>query len=160
VKHRIYVNLLLLAWALTAARVAFASTLTQDVFSWDYSSLMWGGIAGLLGGTLRTIFTLATDSRVVFSILKESIKDLIVSMIAGGVAYCILLAVESRWPGFITREIRMVVIVAAGWMRVAFFNGLDRIVTRWIDQKTRLPDAPPQAPISAAVPLSDKGQTP
>lgn len=156
-KHKITVNVLLILWAVCAAQVVYAATFTQDLRVFDYESLLWGCIAGLLGGALRTIFTLASDNRVVYSILKESRKDMVVALLAGGCAYLLLIAIASKYPDLITREIRLVAIVGAGWSRLWFFNNLNRVITSKLDdfnQKTR--DGAPVEPSSAAVPLEGK----
>lgn len=157
-KHKALVHILMALWALCAVRVAYAATFTQELRVFDYESLMWAAIAGLLGGALRTIFTLANDNRVVYSILKESRKDLVVALMAGALAYLLLIAIASKYPDLITREIRMLVIIGAGWSRASIFKRLDQIVSSKLDsvnQKAR-DGAPIEPPSSAAVPLSEK----
>jgi len=139
-------------------RVVYATTFTMDIRGFDYESLMWGALAGLLGGALRTIFTLASENVVVYSVLKEARKDLVVSFLAGGVAYALMLAITSKWPDLITREIRMVMVVAAGWTRVAFFNRLNQLVTSKLDKTNEnlRAGAPVVPPASDVVPIGDK----
>lgn len=157
-KHRLAVNILMALWALCATRLAYAATFAQEIRGFDWESLLWGAAAGLLGGALRTIFTLANDNRVVFSVLKEARKDMVVSFLAGGFAYALCVAIESKWPGTVTREIRMLAIVGAGWTRAAIFTRAGQFLRSKLDaenQKLRagLPNDPPS---SAAVPLGDK----
>lgn len=151
--HRVLVHVLMLVWGLCASRLVYAATFAQEVRDWDFVSLLTAGIAGLCGGALRTIFTLANDNRAVFSILKEARKDLVVSCLAGGAAYLLMLAVESKWPGTITREIRFVGVMAAGWARSAIFVQAARLVRAKVDGKSREFRGGDDPPTSASVPL-------
>ena len=157
-KNRLIVQFLLAVWGLCFMRVVYAATFAVEVRGFDYESLMWGAVAGLLGGALRTIFTLATENVVVYSVLKEARKDLVVSFLAGGAAYLMMLAITSKWPDLITRDIRMVVIVAAGWTRVAFFNRLNQLVTSKLDKTNENLRAGAKVipPASDVMPLGDK----
>ncbi len=155
-KHRALVHVLLLLWGLCASRLVYATTFAHEVRDLDYMSLLTAGVAGLCGGALRTIFTLANDNRAVFDILKEARKDMIVSCLAGGAAYLFMIAIESKWPGTVTREIRFVGVMAAGWTRAAIFTQAARLVRAKVDGKAKeyrnanFDDEPPS---SASVPL-------
>lgn len=131
--HKLAVNVLLFLWGLAFAHLARAATFTQEVMTWDYQSLMWGGVAGLAGGALRTIFGLASDKRPVFDVLKEARRDMVISLLAGGVAYMLLTAVSSKYPDLVTREIRMVAIMGAGWARLSFFSRVQQLVSSKLD---------------------------
>lgn len=157
-KNKLAVQFLLVLWALCFLRVAYAATFANEIRGFDYESLLMGALAGFLGGVLRTIVTLASDNRVVYIVLREARKDLVVSFIAGGVAYLILLAVSSKYPNLITREIRVLAIGAAGWARVSFFNRLDQLVTSKLDKVNEdvRAGATPVPPASDVVPLSEK----
>lgn len=156
-KHRVLVQIALFLWIFCVTRLAFAVTYAQEVKSFDYESLVVAGASGLLGGVLRTIFTLANDNRVVFSVIRESRGDLVVSCIAGAVAYGLMIAVESKFPGLVTREIRFVGVMAAGWLGKAFFSGLQRFSRAKMDNAVHQArgGAPKEAPTSAIVPLTD-----
>lgn len=156
-KHRALVNVLLLLWGLCASRLVYAATFAQEVRDLDYASLVTAAVAGLCGGALRTIFTLANDNRAVFLILKEARRDLIVSCLAGGAAYLLMIAVESKWPGTITREIRFVGVMAAGWARSAIFVQAARLARAKVDGKAReYRGGGDEPPASAPVPLADR----
>lgn len=153
-KHRTTVNILMLLWGCCTYRLAFSATFAQEVFGWDYVSLLTAVIAGLCGGALRTIYTLSSDDRAVFEILKEARKDLVISCLAGGTAYFAMVAIESKWPGTITAEIRFVGVLAAGWTRSAIFTQASRLVRARIDGKAdELRGRPEDPPASAPVPL-------
>ena len=70
-KRKFTVSALVALW-LVAALTVRAASFTDDVRGWDYESLMWGALAGLVGGALRTIVTLASDSRPVHFVLLEA----------------------------------------------------------------------------------------
>lgn len=154
-KHAKLVNRLIPIWFLCYAGLSWAaSSFAQDVRGYDWESLLWSGAAGLLGGAFRTILTLAGDGRVVLDILKESWKDAIVALIAGLAAYVVIQGVNSTHYFDIPRDLRMLIIVGAGWTRMGFFGRLDRLTTsavNAVDKKIRGGDEPP--PSSAAVPL-------
>ncbi len=153
-KHRALVHVLLLIWGLCASRLVYATTFAHEVRDWDYVSLLTAAVAGLCGGALRTIFTLANDNRAVFDILKEARKDMIVSFLAGGFAYFLMIMIESKWPGTVTREIRFVGVLAAGWTRAAIFTQAAKLVRAKVDGKAaEFRGATEDPPVSAAVPL-------
>ena len=154
-KHKITVNILLLLTLCFATRLAYAATFTQEVLIFDYQSLLVAALGGFCGGTLKTIFTLATDNRAVFAVLKEARKDLLVSFLAGAAAYLLMIVVESRWPGTITREMRFFGVVTAGWLGKLFFMLLSSFARAKADNVAAglRAGAPPS---SAAVPLGDK----
>lgn len=153
-KHRSLVHALLLLWGMCACRLVYSATFVQEVMLWDYQSLVAGAVAGLLGGLLRTIYALQVDDRAVFAILSEARKDLVVSFIAGGFAYLLMITIESKWPGTITREVRFLGVLAAGWTRTAIFANAARLVRAKVDGKARaLRDGAEEPPTSAAVPL-------
>lgn len=153
-KHKALVHVLVLLWACCAYRFAMAATLTQDVLGWDYTSVFIAVVGGLIGGALRTIYTLASDDRAVFSILKEARKDTVVSCLAGGAAYLLMIAIESKWQGTITAEWRFSGILIAGWTRHALFIKFGDYVSAFIKGKTdQARGGQDLPPTSAAVPL-------
>lgn len=160
-KHRVAVNVLSLLWLIALTRVAYASTLFEDVTSWDYESLLTAALGGVLGGFFKTIYSLATDSRAVFTILKEARKDLVVAALAGGFVYILMIMTNSKWPGTVTPEIRFGGLLIAGWAGTTVFTLFERLARARIDaaeQQLRAgaPAVPPSPPSSAAVPLGDK----
>lgn len=155
--HKAAVNVLILLWLMAVTRLAQATTLTQEFMAYDYASLTTAAIAGLCGGALRTIFTLASDNRAVFVVLKEARRDLIVSAMAGGAVYVALAALESVRPGTVTRELRFLLILAAGWIGTGVFNAVGRLGRAKVDGlATKFQGGaalPKDPPVSADVPL-------
>lgn len=157
-KRKSLVSTLLVLWFAVAVGVQAAS-FTDEVMGWDYESLMWGAVAGLIGGALRTIFGLASETRPVFSVLLEARRDMVISLLAGGLAYMLLIAVQSKYPDLVTREIRMLVIMGAGWARLSFFKRVQQLLSSKLDdvnQKVRngSPSADPVP--STKMPLEPK----
>lgn len=107
-----------------------AESLAADIRSYDIESLMWAVVMALMGGALRTIFTLATDATVVLSFGREILKDAVVAMIAGVLAFIVLQAANSFTFASVPSEVRFAVIVFAGWSRLSFFGWLNRLGTR------------------------------
>jgi hypothetical protein len=91
---------------------------------------MWAVVMSLMGGALRTIFTLATDATVVLSFGREMLKDGVVAMIAGALAYIVLEAARAFHLMPLASEVRFAVIVFAGWSRLSFFGWLNQLGTR------------------------------
>ena len=157
-KRKSLVSALIVLWLVVALGVQAAS-FTDEVRDWDYESVMWSGIAGLVGGALRTIFTLASDSRPVYFVLLEARKDMVISLLAGAVAYLLLIAVASKYPDLVTREIRMLLIMGAGWARKGFFSRVQQLLTSKLDdvnQKMRNGATPATPVASSRMPLEPK----
>lgn len=153
-KHKALVHCLLTLWFCCAYRLGLAATLTQDVLSWDYTSLFIAVVGGLVGGALRIIYSLASDDRAVFSILKEARRDIVVSMLAGGFVYIVMIAVDSSHQGLITPEWRFAGILIAGWTRHAAFIKFGEYLNARIQAKTgRARAGQDDPPSSAALPL-------
>lgn len=157
-KHKIAVNLLMLLWLCVVTRVAFAASFSQEVRLFDYESLLTAAVGGLCGGAFKTIFSLANDNRAVFLVLKESRKDLVTAFLAGGFVYVLMIMVESKWPGMVTREIRFGGVLIAGWAGTAVFTYAKRLARAKLDSKEQefRAGAPKDPPSSAPVPLGEK----
>lgn len=119
------------SWALPHA--VHAATLTNDLRTYDYESLLWAGVMSIFGGTLRTIFSLATDDRVINSVVHELWKDVVVAMIAGMLVYILLEAAHASELIGVPSEARFALIVFAGWSRMSFFGRLNQLGGQFID---------------------------
>lgn len=157
--RRFAVNVLALLWLCAVTRLAFASSYAHEMRTFDYESLLTAAAAGLCGGAFKTLFTLANDHRAVFVILKESRRDLVNAFLAGGAVYVLMIMIESKWPGTVTREIRFGGVLIAGWAGGAFFAQFKRLVRAKLDGQAhefRAGATSTDPPTSAAVPLGDK----
>lgn len=155
-KHKLAVNVLMVLWLSALTRYAYAATFFQEVMLADYASLLTAAVGGLFGGAFKTIYTLQTDSRAVFLILKESRRDLVISFLAGGFVYVLMIMIESVRPGMVTREIRFGGVLIAGWAGAAVFTWAKRLARARLDRAAGelRGGAPIEPPASAAVPLA------
>jgi len=143
-KHDRIVWPMLGVWCVLVAHVAAdAETFSADMVAYDYRSLLWAAAVALLGGVFRTIISLATDARPVVSLLRESWREAITSILAGGGAYVAIEALRSLNVG-ITGELRFAMILSAGVWRMSFFtwanNSLREVADAW---KERFKPRPP-----------------
>jgi hypothetical protein len=110
-----------------------AASFATDVRGYDFESLMWAVVMSLMGGALRTIFTLASDATVVVSFSRELLKDAVVAMVAGILAYIVVQAFDAFSLFKVASEVRLAVIVFAGWSRLSFFGWLNTLGTKVTD---------------------------
>lgn len=157
-KHKFAVHVLALTLLFCMTRLAYAATFAQEVRGADYESILTAAVAGLCGGAFKTIFTLASDKRAVFQILMEARRDLVVSFLAGGFVYLLMIMVESKWPGTVTREIRFGGTLIAGWAGSAVFVWAARVARSRLEAENerQRKGVPGDPPTSAAVPLESK----
>lgn len=118
-----YFGLLVVA---TAAEVKSLTEQTYAVWFWesiDWSSFHASALAGLIGGFVRTLFTLRSmepSYRVILTLLA----DAMVALASGFVAFVLLLA----WQSFFSRVPHIVIFVLgflAGFMRGGFLTWVD-----------------------------------
>ena len=131
------INHLIFAWLASYSALCYAqSTFAQDVVAYDWLSLSFALVAGLLGGAARTILTLVSDKQLVGNVRLVLLKDLVVALFGGGVAYLFVQGYNS-WSGSltsvelpsITRDFRVLIIVAAGFSRGRWLGVVDRFTT-------------------------------
>lgn len=104
-------------------RAVLAGTLSQEVKGYDWTSLGYACALGALGGALALIVALATDSRVVTAVLKESLRNALVSPIAGAVVYVGQeAAISSHWLEGLSPIVRFLAIVGGGWAGIALLQ--------------------------------------
>ena len=153
------INVMCVAWlaGYTTLVSAAGNTFAQDVLGYDYMSLAFAAAAGLFGGAARTIFTLASDKLVVLSIWREFLKDAVVAVVGGAVAYVVVQGLNGLDWVHVPRDLRMLIVVGAGWSRGKWFGTLNRATENLVDnvmQKAR--GGAPEGPSSATVPLGEK----
>ena len=150
------VNTLSVIWLACWTTLSYAATtFAQDVYGYDWQSLLLAGAAGVLGGVARTILALASNQVEVYDVLRDLVKNLVVALIAGGIAYILVQAWNSLpiWP--VPREVRMLIVASAGWAPVKFNKALDKLAGDILANLRRRLRAgvPDDMPSSAAVPL-------
>jgi hypothetical protein len=125
IAHAWAVSILSSAWFMAALwlwpHAAQAGTLSSDFGLYDWVSLGYAALLGLMGGMLALIVALASDRRVVMQVLKEGLRNALVSPIAGMAAYLLVDALNGI--GWVTLPSggRFLVIVGGGWAGIAFF---------------------------------------
>jgi hypothetical protein len=133
-RRRTLGNVLFLAWLALflqmQASIASTSSFKDEILSYDVQSLLLAALMALFGGTLRTIFTLAADNRVVTSMVRESWKDILVAIVAGFLVYITIEAIRAMNIFPIPSEVRFAAIVFAGWSRLSFFGWLNKLGTQ------------------------------
>lgn len=159
-------NHLLSLWLLSYGTLSYAATtFAQDVAAYDWLSLIFAALAGLLGGVGRTILTLMSDRQFVGNLRWLLVKDLIVALIGGGFAYLCVEGYNDWTAGLsivhlprIDRGFRVLIVVLAGASRGRWLGVIDRLATAAIDNaRHRLRgNAAAEPPTSAAVPLESK----
>lgn len=163
--HAKAVRRLIPIWLLAYACLAMAAptTFAQEMRDFDIESFLWSGAAGLLGGGLRTIVSMAGDKRALLDIFKESGKDMLAALMAGMVCYLALLGLNSLMVTYlgmvgIPRDLRMAALWFAGYSRTGFFRRFDKIGGNIVDAAERRiltlkGKQDPAAPSSIAAPL-------
>lgn len=156
------VSLLVLLWLWSFSKLLYAATVplgpfSADVAGFDFESVMYAAGAGLLGGAGRTIYSLASDKVLVGSLWREGIKDGVIAIMGGIVAFVLVTYLANFWPTIFTREARMILIVCAGASRGRWANILGDFITDGLGNiRTRMQGRQPRdPPPSAAMPLED-----
>lgn len=160
------VNQAFFLWLACYSALCYANTtLVQDVLAYDWMSLLFAAAAGLLGGAARTIFTLVSERALVGNVKTLLLKDLIVAIFGGAVAYIAIQGYNSGASAItlvklpiIVQDLRILLILWAGFSRGRWFGVLDRFAADAIaNASSRLRGgAGPDAPPSVAAPLGEK----
>lgn len=135
IEHARAVASLFCAWLLSVVwlwpHAVRAGTLSADLKVYDWTSLGYAAVLGFLGGVLALIVALASDHRAVTEVLKEGIRNAIVSPIAGAAMF---LAVESMTSAswFLLPPVgRFLLIGGSGWAGIAFFIWMRGLVGKF-----------------------------
>lgn len=141
--HQRLALFLVSCWALLFAQVVKAATLAEFMGAYDWHSLKWAALIALLGGSLRTIFSLQSDSRVVQEILKEALWDAGKALVAGMLTFVVVEAVRSNGVA-VSSEIRFTAILSAGIFRMQAVTWLAELGKAVLDGfKSRIVGPPP-----------------
>ena len=128
---------LLFVWLCCYSALTWANTtFAQDIIAYDYASLFFAALAGLLGGAGRTIVTLTSPGTPVGNVRMLLLKDLVVALVGGAVVFVVIqgwnsIADRIGWFVF-ARDFRILLIVAAGYSRGRWFGVLDKMATNAI----------------------------
>jgi hypothetical protein len=125
IEHAKAVVWLFATWCISLAwlwpHAVQAGTLSADLRVYDWHSLGYAAALGLLGGLLALIVALATDHRVLMEVLTESLRNALVSPIAGAAAYLLLESMNGMGWIMLPSVGRFLVIMGSGWAGIAFF---------------------------------------
>lgn len=160
------VDLFILAWLTTYSALCYAqSSLAQDLAGYDWVSLLLAFAAGLVGGAARTILTLVSSEQLVGSVRLVLLKDMVVALFGGAAAFLLIQGYNSWVEGLtsidlpaITRDFRVLIIVAAGASRGRWLGIVDRFTADAIaNARQRLRGAaPPEPAASMPAPLGER----
>jgi hypothetical protein len=156
----------ILLWLASYSALCYAqSTLAEDLAGYDWVSLLLAFAAGLVGGAARTILTLVSNEQLVGNVRLVLIKDMVVALFGGAAAFLLIQGYNSWAAGLtsfelpgITRDFRVLIIVAAGASRGRWLGILDRFAADAIaNARHKLRgDAAPEPPASMPAPLGDR----
>lgn len=117
----VLVATLVALWTMLFTRTVEATTLNQFMGGYEHDLLQWAATTALLGGGLRTIFSLQADRRIVREITAEAGWDALKALAAGMLAFLVIQAMRSSgWA--IPSEVRFAAVLVAGWSRLATFE--------------------------------------
>lgn len=118
-----FTGVLITLWAMLFAHTVRAATLSEFMGPYDGQLLQWAAVTALLGGGLRTIFSLQSDKRIVREIMFEATWDALKALVAGLLAFILVQALRSYgWA--IPTEVRFAAVLVSGWSRLATIDWL------------------------------------
>ena len=132
-RHRIVVALMFM-WAILFFKTVQAATLGDFMGTYDNQLLQWAAATALLGGLIRTILSLESDKRIITDILKTALWDAGKALIAGMLTFFVIQAIRSSGVA-IPSEIRYVVVLAAGWSRIAALDWIFNSGLEWLNAR-------------------------
>jgi hypothetical protein len=149
------------------AGLVYAASFAQDMRDFDFASFGLAAVAGLLSGMGRTLISLLSETRPVFSLWPEMLKDAFVALFGGGVVFLCIAAYNGTAAGATvlgmtlpscTSELRLLLILWAGASRGRWQSALDQFASDAIaNARQRLRGGAPVDPSSTnTMSLSDK----
>ncbi|MCZ2496449.1 hypothetical protein GN316_06750 [Xylophilus sp. Kf1] len=162
------INRALILWLGCYSTLTWANTTyAQDILAFDYMSLVFAAASGLLGGAARTIITMISPRALVGNVKVLLMKDLVVALVGGAVVYMVIQGYNAgvasmTWVTLppIARDLRVLLVVAAGYSRGRWLGVVDRLATNALTNfQAKLPGGAPNDPPAAVVP-PDAGAAP
>lgn len=128
----VFITVLVALWAMVFSHTVRAATLAEFMGGYDGQLLQWAAVTSLLGGGLRTIFSLQSDIRIVREISIEASWDALKALVAGLLAFILIQALRSSgWA--IPSEVRFAAVLVAGWSRLATLD----LLRDWLKSKRK-----------------------
>jgi len=153
---------MLFAWVacftLLVRAYAAPATLSEQLQVYDYSSVMWAAVFGLMGGIGRSIIGLLSENGVVLFVWKALIRDLVFALIGGAFIYIVFLWLQVLSPSIFVNELRIIVIFVVGASRGKWYDAVADLTVvvfkRWKAKFTGEPEPEvPPAPTTVAANL-------
>lgn len=116
-RHSAVVGLMGL-WMFFFTKVVKAATLAEFMGAYDSQLLQWAAATAVLGGMIRTILSLESDTRVIKDIAKTAVLDVFKALIAGLFTFLVVQVLRSLGYA-IPSEVRFTAVLIAGWQRMA-----------------------------------------
>lgn len=163
-----FINKLAAAWLCCYTAVCYANTsLFSDLSAFDWVSLLCAAAAGMLGGAARTILALVGEKVYVGSLKFVLVKDMVVALIGGAFFYMLVQGYNELTDSlkivslpYITRDLRILVIVCAGASGGKWLGFVDRGVSDAIaTARKRFGVVPTDSPASITAPLTKDNPT-
>lgn len=154
----------LFAWvgcfALLVRAYAAQPTLSQQIPTYDYTSVMWAAIFGLMGGVGRSIIGLLSEGGIVVFVWKAMLRDLVFALIGGAFVYIVYLWLQVLSPGVFVNELRLVVIFVVGASRGKWYDAAAdltvAVLKKWRARFSGEPEPPASPPTTVAADLNQK----
>lgn len=142
-RHGVMVCLMGL-WMFSFAKVVKAATLSEFMGAYDSQLLQWAAATALLGGMIRTILSLESDTRVIKDIAKTAASDAFKALIAGLFMFLGVQMLRSLgWA--IPSEVRFTAVLIAGWQRMAALTWCFNFMLEIVESlKARFINVPPK----------------
>lgn len=133
-QHERLTLVLLALWGITFSKVIEAATLQQFIGGYDTDLLQWTACIALMGGGLRTIFSLQSDGRLLRQIAPEAVWDAGKALISGLVVFIAIQALSSLgWT--VPNEVRFGGVLAAGVFRFTALEWLGQWALQWLNAR-------------------------
>ncbi len=120
-------------WMLCFGTVVWARTFLDIVHEFDYASAGVALAVAMMSSFIRTTVTLANEKAVVMQELRQSWRDLVFALAAGGVAYLLTEIIVAVWWRGMPDIVRYAVVLFAGAQRLEFLGKANRFVDRISD---------------------------
>ena len=132
-RHHVVVALTII-WSMLFVHTVKATTINEFMGGYDQSLLEWAAGTALLGGGIRTIFSLESDRRIIREIVNNALWDTGKSLAAGMLAFIVIQAIRSGGV-LVSNEIRFTAVLVAGWGRMAAFDWILTTGKEWLEAR-------------------------
>jgi hypothetical protein len=154
--------IVLYSW-LVHVHAAGIISMSEEARTYDYESLGWAAVFGLMGGVCRTIVSLMSEQFILLEFWRNLRRDLVFALMGGAAMYVLVQALATLVPNIFGKEVRMVCILIAGASRGRWQVSIAGVASDGmanIRAKVRAGAPPPppseDPPSTIVVPLSEK----